>query len=355
MSRFFSNELKNLVPYTPGEQLAGKYIKLNTNESPFPPSPGVISSINISELEKMNLYSDPTADALVSEIANFYEVKKENVAVGNGSDEILAFAFHAFGEKGFVCPSITYGFYPVFADFFGIELDTIPLKSDLSIDAKDYFTTQRNIIIANPNAQTGTYLDIKQIEDLVSSDINRLVIVDEAYIDFGGESAVSLINKYDNLLVVQTFSKSRNLAGGRIGFALGNESLISDLNTMKFSFNPYNVNRLSIIAGSKSIKDKEYFLECTKKIIDVREKVKAQLKNIGFSLTDSMANFILAKHPLISGKELYLSLKENGILVRYLGGEIKDYVRITIGSAEQMDVLVKTIEKILNKIQEIKS
>lgn len=349
MSRFMSSSLKNLVPYTPGEQLAGKFIKLNTNESPFPPSPNVIKAISCSETGKLNLYSDPTADSLVSEIAKYYGVKKENVAVGNGSDEILAFAFHAFGEKGFVCPSITYGFYPVFADFFGIELDTIPLKSDLSIGLDDYYKSKRNVIIANPNAQTGTYLDINEIENLVSLNTDRLVVIDEAYIDFGGESAVSLIDKYDNLLVVQTFSKSRNLAGGRIGFAIGNENLISDLNTMKFSFNPYNVNRLSIIAGSEAIKDKAYFIDCTKKIIEVREIVKNRLKQLGFALTDSMANFILAKHTDISGKELYLSLKEQGILVRYLGGDISDYVRITIGSAEQMEVLVCTIEKIINK------
>ncbi len=351
MSEFLSSKLKNLVPYTPGEQLAGKFIKLNTNESPFPPSENVIKAINSSEIEKLNLYSDPTADVLVSSIASFYNLKKENVAVGNGSDEILAFIFNAFGEKGFVCPSVTYGFYPVFANFFGVELDTIPLEQDLSINLNSYYSTNRNIIIANPNAQTGTYLSPDEIESLVSSNVKRLVVIDEAYIDFGGKTVADLVTKYSNLLVIQTFSKSRSLAGGRVGFALGNEDLISDINTMKFSFNPYNVNRLSIIAGSEAMKDKEYFYECIGKVIEVREKVKSQLLEIGFSMTNSKANFLLVKHPLIDGDALYLKLKERGILVRYLGGDISDYVRITIGSEEQMNVLIENIQQIIDTIK----
>lgn len=348
MSRFLSEDLKTLVPYTPGEQLAGKFIKLNTNESPFPPSKNVIEALSCDEISKLNLYSDPTADLLVTSISEFYGMKKENVSVGNGSDEILAFIFRAFGEKGFVCPSITYGFYPVFADFFGIELDTIPLSEDLSIDLSDYYETKRNVIIANPNAQTGTYLSNDEIEKLVSSDLNRLVVVDEAYIDFGGESVAPLTQKYDNLLVVQTFSKSRSLAGGRVGFALGNEALIADINTMKFSFNPYNVNRLSIIAGSEAMADKEYFIDCTQKVISVREKVKCELLELGFEMTDSKANFLLAKHSSISGKELYLKLKEKGILVRYLGGDISEYVRITIGSEEQMKIFIDNVKQIIS-------
>ena len=347
MSRFLSEDLKNLVPYTPGEQLLGKFIKLNTNESPFPPSPKVLKALGEVEVSKLNLYSDPTADVLVSAIADFYDMNKENVAVGNGSDEILAFIFRAFGKRGFVCPTITYGFYPVFADFFCIELDTIPLNSKLEINLDDYYSTKRNIIIANPNAQTGTYLQKDEIEKLVASDSNRLVVVDEAYIDFGGETVAPLTNKYDNLLVVQTFSKSRSLAGGRVGFALGCKDLIADINTMKFSFNPYNVNRLSIIAGSEAISDKEYFAECTQKVINVRESVKVELKALGFELTDSKANFVLAKHKDIEGKELYLKLKERGILVRYLGGDISEYVRITIGSEEQMKTFIHHVKEII--------
>lgn len=296
----------------------------------------------------MNLYSDPTADSLVTSIAKYYGVEKENVAVGNGSDEILAFAFHAYGEKGFACPSVTYGFYPVFAEFFSVELDTIPLEDDLSINPKKYYESKKNVIIANPNAQTGTYLSLDEIEKLVASNLDRLVIVDEAYIDFGGESAVSLINKYDNLLVVQTFSKSRNLAGGRIGFALGCKELISDINTLRFSFNPYNVNRLSIIAGSMAMEDTDYFKECTSKIIETREFTKKALIELGFTLTDSRANFLLAKHKAVSGKELYLALKQEGILIRYLGGDISEYIRITIGSQTQMESFIKCVKKIID-------
>ncbi len=347
MSRFFSNELKNLVPYTPGEQLEGNYIKLNTNESPFPPSPNVLKSITHNELNRLNLYSDPTCFALVNSIADFYGVENRNVAVGNGSDEILAFAFRAFGEHGFICPSITYGFYPVFADFFSVELDIAPMKKDLSIDCEALIESKRNIIIANPNAQTGTYLDIEEIEKIVSSNKERLVIVDEAYIDFGGKSAVCLINKYDNILVVQTFSKSRNLAGGRIGFAIGCEDLIKDINTMKFSFNPYNVNRLSILAGAESMKDKEYFKKCTDEIIKTREYFKSELKALNFEYINSLSNFVLAKHPEKNGKELYSKLKENGFLVRHLGGEISDYIRITIGTKEQMNKLLDCLKTIL--------
>ncbi|MBE6647999.1 MAG: histidinol-phosphate transaminase [Ruminococcaceae bacterium] len=354
MSRFLSEDLKNLVPYTPGEQLAGNFIKLNTNESPFPPSSRVAESLNTVEINKLNLYSDPTADLLVSEIAKYYSVKKENVAVGNGSDEILAFAFNAFGEKGFICPEITYGFYPVFADFFGIDLETVQMEDDLSINPEKYYSSKRNIILANPNAQTGIYLDLNEIERIVRSNENKIVIIDEAYIDFGGESAVSLIDKYDNLLVVQTFSKSRNLAGGRIGFAIGNKELIADINTMKFSFNPYNVNRLSILAGSASMSDCEYFIECTKQIIENRENLIEFCHANGFIVTPSKANFILMKHPSIDGKDLYLQLKEKGILVRHLGGLISDYIRVTIGSKEQMDKFKeKTSEIIKCKIQEI--
>jgi len=349
MSRFFSNELKNLVPYTPGEQLEGNYIKLNTNESPFPPSPNVLKIINDKELNRLNLYSDPTCSALVNSIADFYGVDNRNVAVGNGSDEILAFAFRAFGEHGFICPSITYGFYPVFADFFSVKLDIASMNKDLSIDCKTLIESKRNIIIANPNAQTGTYLDIEEIEKIVSSNKERLVIVDEAYIDFGGKSAVSLINKYDNILVVQTFSKSRNLAGGRIGFAVGCEDLIKDINTMKFSFNPYNVNRLSILAGAESMKDKEYFEQCTNEIIKTREYFKAELTALNFEYVNSLSNFVLTKHQKKSGKELYSELKDNGFLVRYLGGDISDYIRITIGTIEQMNKLLDCLKTIVRE------
>lgn len=326
------------------------YIKLNTNESPFPPCPGVISAISSEEVLKLNLYSDPTASSLVEAIADHYGVGKENVAVGNGSDEILAFIFNAFCDKknGMVFPDITYGFYPVFANMFGVKYSVIPLDADFKIKVADYENITDNVIIANPNAQTGIYLEKEEIERLVSQNSERLVIIDEAYIDFGGESAVGLINKYDNLIVVQTFSKSRNLAGARVGFAIANAELISDINTMKFSFNPYNLGRLSIIAGREAMLDREYLKNCTSKIIENREYTASELSDSGFSVLRSKSNFLLAESDKIPGKELYLKLKERGILVRYLGDKrIENYIRITIGSREQMEKFILAVKEIL--------
>ena len=351
LSRFFSDKFTGLEAYVPGEQPKDKkYIKLNTNESPFPPAPLVISALNSNEVSKLNLYSDPTASSLVEAIAESYGVNKENVAVGNGSDEILAFIFNAFcdREKGMVFPDITYGFYPVFAAMFGVKYSTIPLDSEFKINIDDYKSVTDNVIIANPNAQTGIYLERDEIERLIAQNPNRLVIIDEAYIDFGAKSAVSLIGKYDNLIVVQTFSKSRNLAGARVGFAIANSSLISDLGTMKYSFNPYNLNRLSIIAATEAMTDREYFKSCTEQIIKNREYTYHALRSMGFYVTNSKANFLLAASDRISGRELYLRLKEKGILVRYLGDErIKNYIRITIGSMEQMEALISAIKEIL--------
>lgn len=353
MSRFLSPTHGSLVPYVPGEQpQVKKYIKLNTNESPFEPSPEVVKAINSDEVNKLNLYSDPEAKQLISAIAGNYGINTDRVLVGNGSDEVLAFAFHAFCDenKGIAFPDVTYGFYPVFADFFGIKYKLVPLNSRLEIDIDDYREINDNVIIANPNAQTGTYLTPDKIEQLIAQNTDRLVIIDEAYIDFGGQSAVPLTDKYDNLLVIQTFSKSRNLAGARVGFAIGSPALIADLNMMKFSFNPYNLNRLSIVAGAASMADKAYMQKCVSSIISTRERTKAELSSLGFTFPDSMANFILAQSDRISGKELYSRLHDAGIIVRYLGGErISNYNRITIGSDEQMDTLISQIKTILGE------
>ncbi len=352
MSRFQSPILAGLTPYTPGEQPKDKtYIKLNTNESPFPPSPAVLQAVTGKEVERLHLYSDPSLSELTKAIADYYDLTPDCVVAGNGSDEVLAFAFQAWGHGGVTAPDITYGFYPVFASFFGLDYTTIPVKEDLTVDVEKMALADGMLVLANPNAQTGIYLSQEEIERLVASDTNRLVIVDEAYIDFGGESAVPLTKKYDNLLVVQTFSKSRNLAGARVGFGIGNPTLIRDLNTLRYSFNPYNINRLSLLAGAAAMGDVPYFKTCTQEVMRVREVTKQGLLDLGFTFTPSLANFILAESDRISGKDLYLALKEKGILVRYLGDKrIQNYVRITIGTEEQMACLIKAIKDILEAL-----
>ncbi len=353
MSRFFSSALQGIEPYVPGEQPKDQqYIKLNTNESPYPPAPTVMEAIDREAVSSLRLYSDPTAATLIDALADTYGVPTSSVFVGNGSDEVLAFAFHAFGENGFTAPALSYGFYPVFAAFFGIPFTPCPMKADLSIDMETLAKTERgSIVIANPNAQTGLYITPSEIEALAIK-APGVLIVDEAYIDFGGESAISLTKKYDNLLVVGTFSKSRNLAGARVGYAIGCAELIDDLNRLKFSFNPYNLNRLSILAATAALRDPDYFRDCTKRIICTREKTKKELIALGFAVTDSRANFLLASPPFMHGRDLYLALRERGILVRYLGDpHIPDYIRITIGSEEEMEAFLTATKQILEEKQ----
>ena len=343
MSIYLSEKLEKLSPYTPGEQPKGqKFIKLNTNESPFPPAPEVLMAAK-KEAQKLNLYSDPTASDLKAAIADYYGVNSRNVFVSNGSDEALAFAFQAYGDKGFQGPEVSYGFYPVFASLYGIDYKKIPLKDDLSIDLDGFLESERAIVFANPNAGTGLYFTPKEIEEFLEK-TNAPVILDEAYIDFGGETAVPLTKKFKNLLITGTFSKSRNLAGARIGFAIGNSELIADLERIKYSFNPYNLNRISIAAGVEAIKNEAYFRECTEAIKRNREYTRGELIKLGFEVTDSRANFLLCRSQKQGGEELYKALKEKGILIRYLGDErIRDYVRITIGSLEEMKTLIKEI------------
>ena len=352
MSKFFSKKYSALTPYTPGEQPKDmQYLKLNTNESPFKVSPSVEKALK-TECEKLQLYSDPESINLRKKLAEIYSVTPEQVIVTNGSDEVLNFAFMAFcdSETSIAFPDITYGFYPVFAQLNNIPYEEIPLKDDFKIDINDYIGINKTIVIANPNAPTGLILSLSDIEKIVESNPKNVVIIDEAYIDFGGESAVSLVDKYDNLLVTQTFSKSRSMAGARLGFGIGNKDLIADLNTIKYSTNPYNVNRLPEWAGVAALNDNKYYMDNCKTIIENREWTENELVKLGFSVLPSKANFVFAKSDKIDGEKLYLTLKSRGILIRHFGKErIKDYIRITIGTKEQMQVFINTLKEILGE------
>ena len=350
MSRFLSEKYARLVPYTPGEQPRDtQYVKLNTNESPFPPSPGVVAASE-REARRLNLYCDPECTQLKIAAAKLYDVAPQNVLPVNGSDEILYFAFLAFGDEQnpFAFADISYGFYPVYAQFCRVPSREIPLTREFSIDYRDYMGLSEHILIANPNAPTGTCLPLWQIEEIVKSNPNRVVIIDEAYIDFGGESCVPLTKRHDNLLVIQTFSKSRSLAGARLGFGIGCEALMRDLNTVKYSINPYNVNRMTQAAGVAAIEDDAYYREKAQIIMAVREETTKQLQSLGFTVLPSSANFAFAKSDRLSGEEVYQSLKSRGVLVRHFTKErIKDFCRISIGTREEMQTLVSSIQAIL--------
>jgi len=351
MSRFLSREAAVLDPYTPGEQPQDQqYVKLNTNESPFPPSPKVIEALSRAEAEKLNLYSDPTCKQLNAALAQRYGLRPEQVLTGNGSDELLAFTVRAFcGEgKGIAYADITYGFYKVWARLYGLASRVVPLREDFSLCVEDYFGGGETVLIANPNAPTGMAVSPTEIRRLLKENPNRVVVVDEAYVDFGAESCVPLIPEYQNLLVIGTFSKSRNLAGARIGFAMGPEELIADVNRVKYSFNPYNVNRLSLTAGAAAMADETYFLSCTAEIQKTRAFTVRELEALGFTVLPSRANFVFAKSDRIPGGDLYRRLKADGILVRHFDApRIEDYCRITVGSREQMETLVTGVKKIL--------
>ena len=354
MSKFLSSRFSSLIPYTPGEQPRDmEYVKLNTNESPFPPSLKVVKAVNSDEVKMLNLYPDPTGKALISKLAQTYGVGEENVFISNGSDDILNFSFMAFcdKDKGAVFPEISYGFYEVYAELYGIEYKKIPLNTDFSISTADYFDAGKTVVIANPNAPTGLALSAAEVEKILKANKNDVVIIDEAYVDFGAESCVPLTKKYSNLIVVMTYSKSRSLAGGRLGFAIAHKDLISDLNTIKYSTNPYNINRLTMAAGIASLEDAEYYKACNKNTAEVREYTKSELQKRGFTLTDSKANFLFAKIDKVGGEQYYLSLKSKGVLVRHFKNDkIKDYVRITIGTKEQMDVLLQKTDEILSEV-----
>lgn len=349
MSRFLKDRYSKLEVYTPGEQPRDKkYIKLNTNESPFPPSKGVIKAVNKTEVKDLRLYSDPTGTALKTALAELHNVKKENIFLSNGSDDILNFSFMAFTEKGAMFPEISYGFYEVFAELHGMDAVKVPLKDDFSIDPKDYVGNGRMIVIANPNAPTGLCLSIEEIKGILKQNPDSVVVIDEAYIDFGGQSCYPLITEYKNLLVVQTFSKSRSMAGARLGFAIADEELIADLERIKYSTNPYNINRLTTAAGVAAVKDNDYYMKNCQKIIAARDYTTRELEALGFFVIPSKANFIFAKSDKIGGEELYLKLKTHGILVRHFTKDsIKDFNRITIGSQKEMEAFIKVTKQIL--------
>ena len=350
MSRFFSEKYRGLTPYTPGEQPRDtKYIKLNTNESPFPPSEKAVHAAE-EVLRTLMLYSDPTCMALVKALAETYHVREDQVICVNGSDEILNFAFMAFCDASHPAafPDITYGFYPVFAELNQVPYTEIPLLPDLTIRTEDYIGIGKTIFIANPNAPTGIALPLSDIEAIVKSNPDHVVVVDEAYVDFGGESAVPLVDKYENLLVVRTFSKSRSLAGGRLGFGIGSPALIADLNTIRFSTNPYNVNTVTMAAGVGALQDPDYMIKNCAYTKEVRAYTTEKLRNLGFIIPESSANFVFVRHPEMDGEALYLELKKRGILIRHFTvPRIRDWNRITIGLKEDMDVLLREIEDIL--------
>ena len=351
MSKFLNESLKSLEAYTPGEQPRDKkYIKLNTNESPYPPSPEVVAAVSTEEVQDLRLYSDPLCKTLKEKIADRYNVNYENVFVSNGSDESLNFYFMAFcsKENPVVFPEISYGFYKVFADLYGISYKAIPLKADFSIDINDYIGIGKNIVIANPNAPTGLALPLSDIERIVSSNPDNIVLIDEAYVDFGAESAVTLTKKYDNLLVVQTFSKSRSLAGARLGYAIGNAEIIKDLEKIKYSTNPYNINRLTLVAGSAAIDSDDYFTANCKRIMATRKYTEDELTKLGFTCIPSSTNFIFAKSDAISGEDLYKKLKDRGILVRHFSTpSICEFNRITIGTQEEMETFIEKVKECL--------
>ena len=350
MKEFWSDRIRSLTPYTPGEQPKGrKFIKLNTNENPYPPSPKALAAIQANTDASLRLYSDPDATDLRAAIAETYCVKPEQVFVGNGSDEVLAFSFQAFFSEGaeIVFPDITYSFYPVYANVFGIRYRTVALKDDFTVPVDALCGGNDGVVIANPNAPTGMELPLSEIRRILESNPDVVVIVDEAYVDFGGESALPLIEEYPNLLVVQTFSKSRALAGLRVGFAFGNENLIQALNCVKNSINSYTLDRLALAGAAASVADRNYFsAQCTK-VMATRERTTQELRKQGFRVYPSKTNFIFVFHPTVPAKTLFAGLREKGILVRYFAQpRIDNCLRVSIGTDEEMDAFLNAMREL---------
>lgn len=352
MNNFLSSKLAGLQPYVAGEQPKDqKYIKLNTNENPYPPSPKVGEAIHSMDADSLRLYPDPEATDIKHAVGKFFNINAKNVFAGNSSDEILAMAFMAFfmNDKPLIFPNITYSFYPVYSDLYSIDTIKVPLTDDFSIDFDAFPKENGGIIFPNPNAPTGKDIPLNIIEQVIKNNPNSVVIVDEAYVDFGAESAVPLVEKYNNVLVVQTMSKSRSLAGLRVGYAIGSVGLIECLVTVKNSFNSYTLDRVSIPAAVAAMEDVEYFNQCNKKIINTRIRITKELEDIGFKVIPSCANFIFTSPDTVyDAEKLYLDLKAKGILIRYWNKpKINKWCRITIGTDEEMNILIKNIKELL--------
>lgn len=345
----WEQHIRRVEPYVPGDQPAGsRLVKLNTNENPYPPAPGVSRALRELDVDRLRKYPDPACRELVSALAQHYGVGEDQVFTGVGSDDVIAMAFLTFfnSEKPILFPDISYSFYPVWASLFGIPFETPALDEDFRIRKEDYFRENGGIIFPNPNAPTGLYLPLSEVEDILGHNPDVIVVIDEAYIDFGGASALSLLDRYENLLVVQTFSKSRSMAGMRIGFAIGNPTLIRALNDVKYSYNSYTMNLPALTLGVEAVRDDRYFQETVEKIVATRERAKARLRELGFSFPDSMANFIFAAHERVPARRLYEYLKQEQIYVRYFDKpRLDNYLRISIGTDEEMEQLFSCLEK----------
>jgi len=352
MSRFWSDAINELTPYTPGEQpQIDNLIKLNTNENPYGPSPKVVEAIANANNSDLRKYPDPLSNNLKESIASYYELPLDYVFVSNSSDEVLAHAFRALlkHEKPLLYPDITYSFYPVYCQLFGIEYQKIPLREDFTLNIDDYSQDNGGIIFANPNAPTGIALDLSDIETLLQRNPNSVIVVDEAYVDFAQQSAVSLIKKHDNLLVVQTLSKSRSLAGLRVGLALGNPELLAGMERVKNSFHPYALDKIAAAGASAAFDDKAYFKETCDKVINTRETTNNALTELGFEILPSSTNFVFAKHPLHDARELFQALRERKIIVRHFINErIDQYLRISIGTDDEMTSLIDALKEIIH-------
>lgn len=349
--RFWSSRIQALVPYTPGEQPKDRvFIKLNTNENPYPPSPKVLEAIQNATDERLRLYPDPESTALRNAIAEYHGIKPEQVFCGNGSDEVLGLCFYAFfsPDKKVVFPDITYSFYPVYTELFQLDYEEIPLNEDFSLPVEKFLGGNGGAVICNPNAPTGKALPLSAIRQILEANPDVVILVDEAYADFGAESAVSLIDEYPNLVTVHTLSKSRSLAGMRLGYALGNPDLIAAVNCVKNSFNSYPIDRLAMAAGEAAIRDVPYFKETCSKVIATRERTTKMLRDLGFNIHDSNANFIFISHPDKSGEELQQALRDRGVLVRWFNKpRIREYLRVSIGTDQEMEAMCTACKEIL--------
>lgn len=348
----WEENVKKVVPYVPGEQPQGKVIKLNTNENPYPPSPKVAQMLRAFDTDSLRLYPDVNGGELRSKLSELYNIAEENIFVGVGSDDVLAVAFLTFfaSKKPILFPDITYSFYDVWADLYGIPYEMIPLNDEFRIEKQDYYRENGGIVIPNPNAPTGVEKCVQDLEEIVRNNKDQVVIIDEAYVDFGATSMVPLVEKYDNLLVVQTFSKSRCMAGVRIGMAFGSKKLIKYMNDVKFSINSYTMNRLTVAAGVAMLEDDAYFKETVAKVVATRERTKKELKELGFSFPDSKSNFLFATHKDVPAKEIFEAAQKEGIYLRWWGkNRISNYLRISIGTDAEMDSLLSFLRDFLKR------